>query len=88
MNESHISLRDDYEVSCPELDILAAEAWKLPYVVGSRMTGGGFGGCTVSIVKADKVDAFKAAITKAYENETGKTPEFYIADAADGARRL
>jgi galactokinase len=52
------------------------------------MTGGGFGGCTVSIVKADKVDAFKAAITKAYENETGKTPEFYIADAADGARRL
>ena len=58
MNESHVSLRDDYEVSCPEMDILAEEAWKLPGVLGSRMTGGGFGGCTVSIVENDAVDGF------------------------------
>ena len=88
MDESHISLRDDYEVSCEELDILAEEAWKLPYVIGSRMTGGGFGGCTVSIVEEKFVDDFKKAIGEVYKEKTGKEAEFYIADAADGARRL
>ncbi len=51
MNASHVSLRDDYETSCPEVDVLVDEAWKIPGVIGSRITGGGFGGCTVSIVK-------------------------------------
>ncbi|MBO6147763.1 MAG: galactokinase [Lachnospiraceae bacterium] len=88
MKESHVSLRDDYEVSCRELDILAEEAWKLPGVIGSRMTGGGFGGCTVSIVEDREVEAFKEKLSHAYSEKTGLTPEFYIADAADGARRL
>lgn len=88
MNESHVSLRDDYEVSCPELDVLAEEAWKIEGVIGSRMTGGGFGGCTVSIVKNDKVEEFKAAISKVYKERTGLDCEFYIADASDGAGRI
>ena len=88
MNASHVSLRDDYEVSCEELDILAEEAWKLPYVIGSRMTGGGFGGCTVSIVEAEHVEDFKNVIGDKYAERTGKQCEFYIADASDGARRI
>ena len=88
MNASHVSLRDDYEVSCPELDVLAEEAWKLDGVIGSRMTGGGFGGCTVSIVKNSAVDSFKETISKVYKERTGLDCEFYIADASDGARRL
>ncbi len=88
MNESHISLRDDYEVSCDEIDILAEEAWKLPGVIGSRITGGGFGGCTVSIVKNDYVDNFIKELGRVYKERTGLVAEFYIADAADGARRL
>lgn len=88
MNESHVSLRDDYDVSCKELDILAEEAWKIPGVIGSRMTGGGFGGCTVSIVKEDAVDTFKETIAKVYKERTGLDCEFYIADASDGARRI
>ena len=58
MNASHVSLRDDYEVSCEEIDILVDLAWQIPGVIGSRITGGGFGGCTVSIVKNDAVDHF------------------------------
>ncbi|MBO6145982.1 MAG: galactokinase [Lachnospiraceae bacterium] len=88
MNDSHISLRDDYAVSCEELDILAEEAWKLPGVIGSRMTGGGFGGCTVSIVKNENVDDFIEVLGKKYGERTGIKAEFYIADASDGARRL
>ena len=88
MNESHISLRDDYEVSCKEIDILAEEAWKLDGVIGSRITGGGFGGCTVSIVKNDAIEEFKDRISSVYKEKTGLEAQFYIADAADGARRL
>ena len=88
MKESHLSLRDDYEVSCEELDILAEEAWKTEGVIGSRMTGGGFGGCTVSIVKEDAVPDFMKKIGEAYLKRTGKTCEFYIADAGDGAGRI
>lgn len=88
MNESHVSLRDDYEVSCEELDVLAEEAWKLPYVIGARMTGGGFGGCTVNIVEEDSVEEFKKILQEAYQKRTGKTAEFYIADPADGAGRI
>ncbi len=88
MNESHISLRDDYEVSCEEIDILVDLAWKTPGVIGSRITGGGFGGCTVSIVKKDAVDGFRDTIGPAYEEKTGLQAEFYVVDIGDGARRL
>lgn len=85
MNASHVSLRDDYEVSCPEMDILAEEAWKLSGVLGSRMTGGGFGGCTVSIVENDKVDAFIETVGSAYEKRTGLKADFYVVDIGQGA---
>lgn len=88
MNASHISLRDDYEVTGTELDALVEEAWKIDGVVGSRMTGAGFGGCTVSIVKDDAVDSFLSKVGPAYEKRTGLKPVFYIADVGDGARRL
>ena len=84
MNASHVSLRDDYEVSCEEIDILVEEAWKIPGVIGSRITGGGFGGCTVSIVKDEAIDAFKERVEKAYEERTGKRAEFYIVEVGDG----
>lgn len=85
MNASHVSLRDDYEVSCPEMDILAEEAWKLSGVLGSRMTGGGFGGCTVSIVENDQVEAFIETVGSAYEKRTGIKADFYVVDIGQGA---
>ena len=88
MNASHVSLRDDYEVSCEEIDILVDEAWKIPGVIGSRITGGGFGGCTVSIVKDEAIDIFKEQVEKAYEEKTGKTAEFYIVEVGDGPYML
>lgn len=88
MHDSHVSLRDDFEVSCKELDILAEEAWKMHFVLGSRMTGGGFGGCTVSIVQADKVEEFELEISRVYKEKTALECEFYVSDAADGARRI
>ncbi|MGQ1890480.1 galactokinase [Thermophagus sp. OGC60D27] len=88
MNASHVSLRDDYEVTGPELDALAEEAWKADGVIGSRMTGAGFGGCTVSIVRENKTDDFIHQVGPAYEKRTGLKPQFYIADVGDGARRL
>ena len=88
MNQSHISLRDDYEVSCDEIDILVDLAWKIPGVIGSRITGGGFGGCTVSIVKNDAVDTFTSTIGKAYMEKVGHEAEFYIVDIGDGAGKL
>lgn len=88
MNQSHISLRDDYEVSCEEIDILVDLAWKTPGVIGSRITGGGFGGCTVSIVKNDAVDTFIETIGKAYKEKVGHEAEFYTVDIGDGAGRL
>lgn len=88
MNASHVSLRDDYEVSCPEIDILVDLAWQIPGVIGSRITGGGFGGCTVSIVKNDAVDTFIGTIGKAYKEKVGHEAEFYVVDIGDGAHRL
>ena len=88
MNESHISLRDDYEVSCKEIDILVELAWETDGVIGSRITGGGFGGCTVSIVRNDAVDVLKEHVEKEYEKRTGLKPEIYIVDIGDGARRI
>ena len=85
MNQSHISLRDDFEVSCKEIDILVDLAWVIPGVLGSRITGGGFGGCTVSIVKNDSVDEFIDKVGKGYKEKTGITAEFYIAEIGDGA---
>lgn len=85
MNASHISLRDDYEVSCEEIDILVDLAWKIPGVIGSRITGGGFGGCTVSIVKNDAVDTFIATLGEEYKKAVGHEAEFYVVDIGDGA---
>jgi galactokinase len=86
MNASHTSLRDDYEVSCEEIDILVDLAWKTEGVIGSRITGGGFGGCTVSIVKNDAVDTFVATIGKTYKEKVGHDAEFYVVDIGAGAR--
>lgn len=87
MHDSHVSLRDDFEVSCPELDLLAELAWKEPGVVGARMTGGGFGGCTVNLVSESRLEAFKRHIGDAYTQATGLVPDFYVADTAGGASR-
>jgi len=88
MNASHVSLRDDYEVTGPELDCMAEEAWKIEGVIGSRMTGGGFGGCTVSLVKDEAIDTFIKEVGAAYEAKIGIKPEFYIAEIGDGACKI
>ena len=87
MNKSHISLRDDYEVTGLELDSLVEAAWEEKGTVGSRMTGAGFGGCTVSIVENDYVDSFIKNIGKKYREKTGLEASFYIANIGDGAGR-
>ncbi len=88
MNASHVSLRDDYAVSCDEIDVLVEEAWKIDGVVGSRITGGGFGGCTVSIVKNDAVEEFKEKLGKAYMERVGKEASFYLVDIGNGPCKL
>lgn len=88
MNDSHISLRDDYEVTGIELDTLVSLAWKCDGVIGSRMTGAGFGGCTVSIVKENCIDKFIENIKTQYTEQIGYEPSFYIIDISDGAREL
>ncbi len=88
MNQSHVSLRDDYEVTGPELDALAEAAWQVKGVIGSRMTGGGFGGCTVSIVRDEAIDTFVEEVGKVYTQKTGLKADFYIAEIGDGARRV
>jgi galactokinase len=88
MNQSHDSLKDDYEVTGTELDTLVYEARKLPGVVGSRMTGAGFGGCTVSIVKKSEVENFISKLKPAYTRITGLVPDFYLPEIGNGARRI
>ena len=88
MNASHVSLRDDYEVTGIELDTLVEEAWKVDGVIGSRMTGAGFGGCTVSIVKTDCVDKFIENVGKAYLEKIGYAADFYVVEIGDGGRVL
>lgn len=88
MNASHVSLRDDYEVSCEEIDVLVEEAWKVDGVIGSRITGGGFGGCTVSIVKDEAVEAFKEKVGAAYKERVGKNADFYVVEIGDGPSKL
>ena len=88
MNESHVSLRDDYDVTGPELDALAEEAWKCPGVIGSRMTGGGFGGCTVSIVEDDAVENFMKQVGEGYQKRIGYPASFYVVEIGGGPCRL
>lgn len=88
MTASHVSLRDDFEVTGPELDALAEAAWQVEGVLGSRMTGGGFGGCTVSLVKDEAIEAFKAFVGAEYEKKTGLKADFYVAEIGDGVSRL
>ena len=88
MGESHASLRDDFGVSCVELDMMVDLANQMEGVYGARMTGGGFGGCTVNLVKKEYAAAFQMKMTREYERITGKRPEVYLCSAADGVRRV
>ena len=88
MNASHVSLRDDYEVTGIELDTLVEEAWKAEGVIGSRMTGAGFGGCTVSIVKNDRVDQFMEQVGKAYREKIGYSADFYAVEIGAGPAEI
>jgi galactokinase len=88
MRKSHASLRDDYEVSSRELDLMVEIASRQPGVYGSRMTGGGFGGCTINLVAAEHAEAFRKNVASAYQQARGLSPEIYISTAADGAAQV
>jgi galactokinase len=88
MNGSHDSLRDDYEVTGLQLDTMVEEGRKINGVIGTRMTGGGFGGCTVSLVKDESVDSFIAQVGKNYQAKLGLKPVFYVAEIGDGGKKL
>jgi galactokinase len=88
MAKSHISLRDDYEVSCAELDLMVDLANTCHGVYGARITGGGFGGCTVNLVRTDAVEDFKATVAGEYQQKVGLRPDLYVCTAADGAREI
>jgi galactokinase len=87
MNDSYVSYRDDFEASCPEVEVLVQSAQLQRGCYGSRLTGGGFGGCTVSLVETDSADAFQKAVHKRYLTETGINAEIYCCTATDGAIR-
>ncbi|MVX62473.1 galactokinase [Clostridium chromiireducens] len=88
MNDSHVSLRDDYEVTGVELDTLVALAWESNGVIGARMTGAGFGGCTVNIVKEDCIDSFIEKVKAEYTSKIGYEPSFYVVSISDGTRKI
>jgi len=88
MNQSHDSLRDDYEVTGKELDTMVEEARKIEGTIGSRMTGAGFGGCTVSIVREDAVESFIREVGTAYQKRTGLNADFYVAEIGDGSKEI
>ncbi|MCD4681911.1 MAG: galactokinase, partial [Bacteroidales bacterium] len=88
MLKSHNSLKSDYEVSCSELDVLVEEAMKTEGVLGSRMTGGGFGGCTVNIVQENQIETFKHEVGKNYKIRAGLRADFYITEIGDGVKRI
>ena len=88
MNASHVSLRDDYEVSCAELDAMVEAAWRQEGVLGARMTGAGFGGCTVNLVREEAVDAFQLRVPEEYRRATGLVPEIYVCRAEKGVHQL
>lgn len=88
MNQSHVSLRDDYETSAPELDLIAETAWNVEGVLGARITGGGFGGCAVALVKDEAVKPLMDAVNRIYPEKTGLKADFYIASAGGPARQM
>jgi len=88
MGASHVSLRDDYEVSSDELDLMVELAEQVDGVYGARMTGGGFGGSTVNLVREDKADEFRARVAEGYERVTGLKPEIYVTNAGNGAEEV
>jgi galactokinase len=88
LRDSHRSLRDDYEVSCRELDLMVEIAAAQPGLAGARMTGGGFGGCTINLVESAAVSDFRSNVAAAYFSKTGRTPEIYVSPAAEGAQRV
>ncbi len=88
LQDSHRSLRDDYEVSCKELDLMVEIAMAQPGLIGARMTGGGFGGCTVNLVESAAVSNFKQDVAEEYSSKTGLTPEIYVSPASEGAQQL
>jgi galactokinase len=88
MGESHRSLRDDFEVSCKELDLMVEIAGQADGVFGGRMTGGGFGGCTINLVASDSVESFKHFVAKDYEKAIGLEPQIYVCSPAQGAERV
>lgn len=88
MNESHLSLQHDYEVTGIELDTIVKAAWDQPGVVGARMTGAGFGGCAIAIVEKDKVDCFKENVNKIYKKTIGYEATFYTVTIGDGAKEI
>lgn len=88
MNQSHCSLRDEYQVSCWELDCLVSTACELPETIGSRMTGAGFGGCTVSLVRTSGLDHFIETVGTEYHSRAGYTADFYVTEVGDGGRQL
>src|ERR1022692_1384389 len=88
MSASHQSLRDDFEVSCRELDIMVEIAMRQPGVLGARMTGGGFGGCTINLVDAAHADEFCKRVAEGYETATGLHPDIYISEASQGAEKM
>ncbi len=88
MRDSHCSLRDDYEVSCRELDVMVEIAAVQPGLIGARMTGGGFGGCTVNLVESAAVSNFSRNVAEAYSSKTGLSPEIYVSPASDGAEQI
>lgn len=88
MNQSHISLQHDYEVTGEELDTIVETAWDQPGVLGARMTGAGFGGCAIAIVKQDHVDNFKEQVNTVYKNKIGHDATFYVATIGDGAKEI
>jgi galactokinase len=88
MAESHCSLRDDYEVSCAELDLMVEIAGRSEGVLGSRMTGGGFGGCTINLVQSENVPRFREMISSEYRRKTGRHPEIYISRPAGGVEEM
>jgi galactokinase len=88
LNACHASLKDDYEVSSPELDVMAGEAQLLLGCYGARLTGAGFGGCTVNLVQRKQIDVFTEVLARAYESRTGLHPEIYVCQASQGAGLL
>jgi galactokinase len=88
MTESHHSLRDDYEVSCKELDVMVDLAQGVRGVYGARMTGGGFGGCTINLVDVENLEEFKRTVAQGYSEATGLVPEIYICSAAEGVEEV